>query len=155
MATISKFDYEVILKFQNLNLGIVAIVANISYIKCCRHFWQHYGDPLPPPSQKNVRRRGFTKYWKIFAEMQSLKVGSKIDFSCFLMKFHPKSILRNENKFFTPREGLVRHFGLLLGFTSTRWGSRKKEISEQAHSLSCQVEKSKMQISAKNTENKI
>ena len=54
------------------------------------------------------------------AEIQSLKVGSKIDFSCFLMKFHPKSMLRNENKFFIPPEGLVRHFGLLLGFSPTR-----------------------------------
>ena len=71
------------------------------------------------------------------------------------MKFHPKSILRNENKFFTPRGGLVRHFGLLLGFTPNRRGSSQKEISEQAHSLPCQTEKSKMQISEKNTENKI
>ena len=103
----------------------------------------------------NVRRRGFMRFCKIFAVIQSVKVGSKIDFSCFLMKFHPKSILRNENKFFIPRGGLVLHFGLLLVFTPTRWGWSQKEISEQAHSLSCQTEKSKMQISAKNTENKI
>ncbi len=42
----------------------------------------------------NVRRRGFMRFCKIFAVIQSVKVGSKIDFSCFLMKFHPKSILR-------------------------------------------------------------
>ena len=64
------------------------------------------------------------------------------------------SKIHTKKKFFTPRGGLVRHFGLLLGFTP-RCGSRQKEISEQAHSLPCQTEKSKMQISAKNTENKI
>ena len=114
-----------------------------------------FGNIMGTLYPQNVRRRGFTRFCKIFAEIQSLKVGSKIDFSCFLMKFHPKSMIRNENKFFTPRGGLIRHFGLLLGFTPTRWGSRQKEISEQAHSLPCQTEKSKMQISAKNTENKI
>ena len=114
-----------------------------------------FGNIMGTLYPQNVRRRGFTKFCKVFVEIQSLKVGSKIDFSCFLMKFHPKSIIRNGNKFFTPREGLVQHFGLLLGFTPTRWGSCQKEISEQAHPLPCQAEKSKMQISAKNTENKI
>ena len=103
----------------------------------------------------NVRRRGFMRLCKIFAVIQSVKVGSKIDFSCFLMKFHPKSILRNENKFFTTRRGLVWHFGLPSGCTPTRLGSRQKEISEQVHSIPYQTEKSKMQISAKNRENKI
>ena len=113
-----------------------------------------FGNIMGTLYPQNVRRRGFTRFRKIFAKIQSIKVGSKIDFSCFLMKIHPKSILRNENKFFTPRGGLVRHFGLLLSFTSYQSGSLQKEISERAHSLPCQPEKSNMQISAKNTEKK-
>ena len=127
-------------------LGCLKLIGHPLHDRnCCRNFWQHYGDPL----FLNVRRRGFTRFCKIFAMIQSLRVGSKIDFSCIQVKFHPKSILRNENKFFTPRGGLVGHFGLLLGFTPNRRGSRQKEISEQAHFLPCQTEKSKTQISAK------
>jgi len=68
------------------------------------------------------------------------KLGQKWIFHV-LWWYHPKSILRDENKFFAPRGDLVRHFSLLLGFTSNRWGSRQKEISDQAHPLPCQTEK--------------
>ena len=72
---------------------------------------------MGPFFPKKLYLRGFTKFCKVFAEIQSLKVGSKMDFSCFMMKFHPKFILRDETKFFIPRGGLVGHFGLILGFS--------------------------------------
>ena len=61
-------------------------------------------------------------------------------------------MMGDEKIFVTPRGGLVRLFGLPRGFTLNRCGSRQKEISDQAHPLPCQTEKSKMPILAKNSE---
>ncbi len=64
-------------------------------------------------------------------------------------------MLGDEKIFVTPRGGLVRLFGLPWGFTPNQWGSRQKEISDQAHPFPCQIEKSKMSILAENLEKKI
>ena len=115
-----------------------------------------FGNMMGTPHAQNVRRRGFMKFYKIFAKLWHLKVESKMAFfHVFIMIFHPKSMLDGENKFVTPRGGLVRLFGLPWGFTPNQLGSRQKEISDQAHPLPCQTEKSKMQTLAKNTENRI
>ena len=104
---------------------------------------------------KKLYLRGLSKFCKVFAEIKSLKVGSKMDFSCFMMKFHPKFILRDETKILTPRGDFFGHFGLILGFTPNWRGSHQKEIFDQTHPHPCQTEKSKEQISAKNRQNKI
>ena len=53
------------------------------------------------------------------------------------------SSLRDENKFITPRGGLVRLFGLPWGFTSNRCLSPQKEISVGAHLLTSKNRTSK------------
>ena len=63
-------------------------------------------------------------------------------------------MLGDEKIFVTPRGGLVRLFGLPWGFTPNRYGSSQKEISDQAHPLPCQTEKSKMSILTENLEKK-
>ena len=60
----------------------------------------------------------------------------------FLGKWILRS-LRDENKFITPRGGLVRLFGLPWGFTSNRCLSPQKEISVGAHLLTSKNRTSK------------
>ena len=60
----------------------------------------------------------------------------------FLGKWILRS-LRYENKFITPRGGLVRLFGLPWGFTSNRCLSPQKEISVGAHLLTSKNRTSK------------
>ena len=89
--------------------------------------------------------------WNTFSEIGNELSDSLRDM--FAVSF--TSFFEVYSRFFIPLGCLVRHFGLLLSFTPNWQGSRQKEISEQAHSFPCQTEKSKMQISAKNTENAI
>ena len=55
-----------------------------------------------------------------------------------ILKFEQNTninIMTCQNRFFLGRGGPVRLFGLLWGFTSSRWGSRHAEISDHVHPL--------------------
>ena len=58
-------------------------------------------------------------------------------------------MMEDENKFVTPRGGLVRLFGLPWGFTPNQCASHQKIIFDQANPHPAQNEKSKMPILAK------
>ena len=80
------------------------------------------------------------------------KFDKKWHFSCFYheisSKNDKKSMLGVKIELWRGWGGLVRLFGLPWGFTPNLWGSRQKIISDRAHPLPCQNEKSKMPILA-------
>ena len=96
-------------------------LTEISVSNFDRNFWQYDGDPQGPNCSR-TRIHEFS--WNIRKDTALWTLAKNDFFHAFIIKFHQKFMLWDQNRALEGWGGLVRLFGLPWGFTPNRWGSR-------------------------------